>query len=380
MIKRQLQEEIERRFFKGKAIIVFGARQVGKSTLMRQIAAKITEPMLMLNCDEPETKALLTDIGTADLRLLVGRNRFIFIDEAQQIADIGLTLKRIVDTFPDVQVLVTGSSAFEIHDKLAEPMTGRKHEYHLYPISSRELFDEKGYLFERQTLEQRLIYGSYPDVINHPEEAGNIVMNIADSYLYKDLLAVESIRKPSLIDKLVKALAFHVGSEVSFNKIAQTVGTDNKTVEKYIDLLEKCYVVFRLDGLSRNMRNELKKSKKIYFWDNGIRNAVIQDFKPVALRQDMGALWENFFISERIRHNHYRGYHGFRYFWRNTQQQEVDYVEEKDGKFAAFEMKWNPKKASVKLPKSFMEAYDVEQGIVVTPENYREWVGIGTDG
>lgn len=376
MVTRDLQEVIETRCFQGKAIMLIGARQVGKTTLMRQIVASFQEPVLQLNCDEPEVLEMLTDINTPDLKLLLGNHKMVLIDEAQQVPNIGMSLKRIVDGFPEVQMIVSGSSSFELQNKLNESLTGRKFEYHLFPFSIGELMRENGLLNVRQTLEQRLVYGSYPEIVNRPEDAEDSILNIVNSYLYKDILALENVRRPSLVGKLVKALAFQVGSEVSFNEIAQTIGTDNKTVEKYVDLLEKCFVVFRLDGLNRNMRNELKKGKKIYFWDNGVRNAVIQNFNPVGLRQDMGALWENFFISERLKYNHYSGYHCLNYFWRTTQAQEIDYVEERNGEFTVFEMKWNPKKANVRIPKSFMDAYPVKQTVVITPENYLEWVGV----
>ena len=223
-------------------------------------------------------------------------------------------------------------------------------------------------------MESRLIYGSYPDVINNAEDRRAVLMNLSGSYLYQDLLSMEGVRKPVLLEKLLVALALQVGSEVSYNELAQTVGTDSKTIEKYVDLLEKCYVIFRLSALNRNVRTELKKSKKIYFYDNGIRNALIQNLNSLALRQDTGALWENFFISERIKYNHYNGRYVNAYFWRTTQQQEIDYIEETDGSMTAFEMKWNPKKAHAALPASFLEAYPVKETAVITPDNYLDWV------
>lgn len=374
MITRKLEKVIGQRMFKGKAILLIGARQVGKSTLFRQITEKRTEPLLSLNCDEPEVKEMLAQINTAELKLLIGNNRLVVIDEAQRVPEIGLTLKKITDNFPDVQLLVTGSSSFELQNRLNEPLTGRKYEYHLYPISTAELLENKGLLAIRQSLESRLIYGSYPDIINHADEAKELLMNIANSYLYKDLLALDDIRRPVLLEKLLVALSLQVGSEVSYNEVAQTIGTDSKTVEKYIDLLEKCYIIFRLNAFSRNVRTELKKSKKIYFYDNGIRNAVIQNFAPLNLRQDTGALWENFFISERLKANHYAGRFAKSYFWRTTRQQEIDYIEESDGKFTVFEMKWNPKKAQTSFPDIFLKNYPMEETAVVTPENYLEFV------
>ena len=307
MIRRKLQETIEARMFGGKAIIIIGARQVGKSTLFKMILEKRTEPILQLNCDEPEVKEMLSQVNSQELKLLIGKHKIVMIDEAQRVENIGLTLKLITDNFPEVQLLVTGSSSFELQNKLNEPLTGRKFEYHLFPLSTGELLESQGLLTVKQTLENRLIYGSYPDVINHTKDAKDILYNLSNSYLYKDLLTLESIRRPALLSKLLTALALQVTSEVSYNELAQTVGTDSKTVEKYVDLLEKCYIIFKLNGFSRNLRTELKRAKKFYFYDNGIRNAILQNFAPLALRQDVGALWENFVISERIKANQYEG-------------------------------------------------------------------------
>lgn len=374
MIRRQLQTVIENKLFKGKAIILIGARQVGKSTLLTQITKERKEAVLTLNCDEPEVKEMMSNINTPELKMLIGNNKILLIDEAQRVPEIGLTLKRITDNFPEVQLLVTGSSSFELQNNLNETLTGRKYEYHLYPISTSELYGSKGLLAVKQALDARLIFGSYPDIINHSDEAKELLMNIANSYLYKDLLAMDEIRRPVLLEKLLVALALQMGSEVSYNEVAQTIGTDNKTVEKYIDLLEKCYVIFRLNAFNRNLRTELKKSKKVYFYDNGIRNAVIQNFAPLSLRQDVGALWENFFISERIKANHYNGRYAKCYFWRTTQQQEIDYIEESDGNFIAFEMKWNPNKRQTNFPSPFLKTYPVKQTAIITPESYMEWL------
>lgn len=374
MIKRQLQEKIETRIFAGKAIIVIGARQVGKSTLFKMIIAKQNLPTLQLNCDEPETRDMLSNTNIAKLRLLIANNRIVVIDEAQRVENIGMTLKLITDNFPDIQLLVTGSSSFELQDKLNEPLTGRKFEYHLFPISTAEILKSEGLLKVNQTLEQRLIFGSYPDIITHANDAKELLTNLAGSYLYKDLLSLDSVRRPALLGKILIAIALQVCSEVSYNEIAQTVGTDNKTVEKYIDLLEKCYIIFKLGAFSRNLRTELKKSRKIYFYDNGIRNAILNNFAPLSLRQDTGALWENFIISERIKHNQYSGKYVNSYFWRTTTQQEIDYIEECDGQFSLFEMKWNPRRGSTKFPASFENAYDVKEKFVITPDNWIEHI------
>jgi len=374
MIKRLLQDTIEKRMFAGKAIIVTGARQVGKSTLFRMILEGRNESTLQLNCDEPEVREMLTQANTQELNLLIGSNRIVVIDEAQRVENIGMTLKRITDNFPGIQLLVTGSSSFELQNKLNEPLTGRKFEYHLYPLSTGELLASQGLLSVKQSLENRLIFGSYPDVLNHEEDSKELLHNLANSYLYKDLLNLEGIRRPALLHKLLTALALQVTSEVSYNELAQTVGTDNKTVEKYIDLMEKCYIIFKLNGFSRNLRTELKRAKKIYFYDNGIRNAILQNFAPLSLRQDAGALWENFIISERIKANHYNGRYANSYFWRTNQQQEIDYIEECDGQFSLFEMKWNAKRANTKFPSTFLSTYDVKESVIITPENWMEWV------
>ncbi len=375
MYDRDLLPIIRQRCFQGKVIILVGARQVGKTTLLKTLVKEYhSDDTLFVNCDEPQSVSLLTRRNLRDLQALIGNKRLIVIDEAQKVDNIGLTLKLMVDNFPDIQVIATGSSAFELRNQLNEPLTGRKYEYQLSPISTNEIWQTEGYLDVQRLFEQRLLYGSYPDILTHPADARELLLSLSDSYLYKDILAVDALRKPDLLDKLLRSLAFQVGSEVSYNELAQTIGSDSKTVEKYIELLEKCFIVFRLHGLSRNLRNELKKAKKVYFYDNGVRNAVIQQFAPADMRNDMGALWENFFIAERIKFNHYRRYNCNCYFWRTTAQQEIDYIEERDGTMTAFEMKWSTKKANVRFPQSFLDAYNVKETIVVTPDNYLDFL------
>lgn len=374
MYKRDLQSVIQERCFQGKAIILLGARQVGKTTLLKKIIQEQHVEALYLNCDEPQTVVALTNCNLKELQMIVGANKFVVIDEAQKVNNIGLTLKLIVDNMPDVQVIATGSSAFELRNCLNEPLTGRKYEYQMFPISSKEIYQSSGYLDLKGLLETRLIYGSYPDILNHANDARELLRMLTDSYLYKDILATDNLRKPDILDKLLRALAFQVGSEVSYNELAQTVGTDSKTVERYIELLEKCYIIFRLHGLSRNLRNELKKAKKIYFYDNGVRNAVIQQFAPLELRNDAGALWENFFISERVKRNHYQLNYCNTYFWRTKSQSEIDYIEEQNGQMTVFEMKWNPKKANTRIPEAFLKAYDVKETVIITPDNYLDYL------
>lgn len=373
LLKRNLQEIIENQMFKGKAIVLVGARQVGKSTLFRQILSS-HDVVLTLNCDDPETRGLLEGANLSEVRRLVGNHRIVMIDEAQRLQGAGLTMKLITDNMPQVQLLITGSSSFLLQGSMNEPLTGRKFEYHLYPFSTQEINDNLGYIRTRQLLESRLVYGSYPDVVNNTGDSADILSNLSGSYMYQDLLSLEGVRKPVLIEKLLVALALQVGSEVSYNELSQIVGSDVKTVEKYIDLLEKCYIVFRLPALSRNMRTELKKGKKVYFYDNGIRNSIIQNLNPLSLRGDVGALWENFIVSERIKYNNNRGHRANYYFWRTTTQQEIDFIEESGGSFQLFEMKWNPKKGAAKPPSEFTKAYGEMPFSDITPDNYLDFL------
>jgi predicted AAA+ superfamily ATPase len=357
-------------FFRGKAIIITGPRQVGKTTLVNKLSDSVGEKTLWINGDEAGTNELLANATSTRLKALIGNNKLLVMDEAQKIDNIGLTLKLIVDNLKDIQVIVTGSSSLEIANNLNEPLTGRKFEYHLYPLSFGEMVNHTSEIEETRLLEHRMVYGYYPDVINNPGEEQKLIQLISNSYLYKDLLALEQIRKPVLLDKMLQALALQMGNEVSFNELGQLVGADKETIEKYIDLLEKSFVIFTLQSLNRNMRNELKKAKKIYFWDNGIRNAIIKNFNPLSLRQDVGALWENFMITERIKYNHYRQLYTNSWFWRTFTQQEIDYVEEYEGKLHAFEFKWNDDK--VRFPKSFSEAYPNSEFNHITRRNFKE--------
>ena len=327
----------------------------------------------MFNCDEPEARSLLTDTNIQKLRTIIGTHKLVMIDEAQRVKNIGLTLKLIIDSWPDVQLLVTGSSSLDLANEINEPLTGRKFEYHLYPFSSKELALASNMLIEQQSLEKRLIYGLYPDVINFTGEEKECLLNLSSSYLYKDILALSNIRKPTQLENLLTALALQIGSEVSFHELAQTIQTNDETVERYICLLEKCFIIFRLGAFNRNHRNEIKKGKKIYFYDNGIRNAILQNFSPLNLRQDVGALWENYFISERLKANHYRRYYVNSFFWRTFQQQEIDLIEDADGLLMAFEIKWNEKRQS-RIPKTFAQTYPNHRFCIVNRTNYMDFL------
>ncbi len=373
MIERIIQKDIERDFFLGKAVVVLGARQVGKTTLIDSITKSRIDDCIFFNGDEADTHVIFSNPTAVKIRNFIGDKKIVIIDEAQRINDIGIVVKLMVDQIKDIQVIVSGSSSLELANKINEPLTGRVFEYELFPISLGEMVNHCDLLEETRNLHHRLVYGYYPEVVNSLGKEKRLLSNISGSYLYKDLLTYEKIKKPKVLDKLVRALSLQIGSEVSYNELSQIVGIDKETVEKYIDLLEKAFVVFKVDAFSRNVRNEIKKSKKIYFYDNGIRNAVIGNFTQVDLRNDIGALWENFFVSERKKYNAYRGFYGSTYFWRTKQQQEIDLVEEVDGKLTAIEIKWNQNK-KVKFPKTFLEAYDVDKTIIVTPDNYYEYL------
>jgi predicted AAA+ superfamily ATPase len=370
MIKRTLFQKIESKFFKGKAILLLGPRQVGKTTLIQDLLNN--KEHLFINGDDPAFRELLYGVSTSKLKSIIGKHSIVFIDEAQRIADIGIILKLITDQFKNVQLLVSGSSALELNNNTQEPLTGRKFEYHLYPISWQEFEENLGYVEASQQLEERLVYGMYPDVINNRFDAYEVLKQLSTSYLFKDVLSLVGIRKPELLEKLLKALALQLGNEVSYNELSNLLGIDKATVSRYIDILEKSFIIFQLNSFSRNKRNEIKNNRKIYFYDNGIRNMIINNLNPLELRNDKGALWENFLISERIKIQAYHSLYSNNYFWRTIQRQEIDFIEEYAGKIKAYEFKWKSGGRN-KIPKSFLENYNAE-GAVINKDNFRNFV------
>ena len=372
MIQRLIENNIKNDFNKGKIIVVLGARQVGKTTLFNSIIDD-QGSVLKLNCDDYDDRLDLENKTSTELKNLIANHKVVIIDEAQRVENIGLTLKIIADLKLDAQVLVTGSSSLELSSKINEPVTGRIFEYKLFPLSLSEMARHTSEREENRLLEQRMIYGLYPEIVTNPSDNKRLLTSLANNYIYRDLLSYQGIKKHDVLHKLVRALAFQIGSEVSYNELSNLLGIDKETVESYINLLEKCFVVFRLSSFSRNMRNEIKKGKKIYFYDNGIRNALISNFAPLEMRQDAGALWENFMISERIKRNAYCNDYSQLFFWRTKQQQEIDLIEEKDGRLFAYEFKWNSKKKS-KLPTSFENNYSDIEFKVINRENYWEFV------
>lgn len=371
MIERIIERKISEKLFTGKTIVLTGPRQVGKTTLIKEVLKG--RDFLFLDGDDPFVRTRLTNPNTKEIESIIGSATIVFIDEAQRIENIGISAKIINDQFKQVQLIMSGSSAFELRNQTNEPLTGRKWEYFLYPVSYEEYEKSAGHVNAVSDLESRLVYGFYPDVINNRGEEREILNEITQSYLFKDILAYGNIKKTDALENILRALAFQVGNEVSYNELAQLTGVDKNTVATYIRLLELSYIVYPLTSFSRNLRNEIKTNRKIYFYDNGVRNALIQNFNPVKLRNDIGALWENFLISERLKYNSYHRIFSNCYFWRTKQQQEVDYVEERDGTISGFEFKWNSK-AKMTIPRNFTSAYGANVTII-SKENFREFTG-----
>jgi uncharacterized protein len=373
MINRILEKAIEYKLFKGKVVILFGPRQCGKTTLMNSLLKNTNKKTLFLDGEEYNVREQFTNPTSEKLKLITGNYEIVFIDEAQKIKDIGSVLKLFNDKIKNVQVIATGSSAFELANKTGEPLTGRKYELTLLPISFKEMVNHTNFIEETSKLESRLIYGCYPEIIMNPMESEQLIKLLAKSYLFKDLFTLENINNPEVFEKIIRAIALQLGSEVSYKEIANTVGVNHHTVEKYLSLLERAYIIFKLPAYSGNIRNEIRKGKKYYFYDNGIRNAVIGNFNVIELRNDIGALWENYLVSERMKYLTFSGKDYKKYFWRTTQQQEIDYIEEISGEIFCYEFKWN-KKAKAKFSKTFTENYSPKKTKLITSENYYDFL------
>jgi len=371
VVKRTIQNTIRNNLFKGKVVIIYGARQVGKTTLVKEILKDYPKSSEYYNCDEIDIRQALTDKTSTELKTFFAGKELVILDEAQRVKNIGLTLKIIVDNFPNVQVIATGSSSFDLSNEISEPLTGRKFEFYLYPFSLQELESVYSGLELKRLLERRIIYGMYPDIVLKEGDAEINLKTLVSSYTYKDILQYQNIKNPEVLEKLLQALALQVGNEVSYNEIAQLVGVDKNTVSNYIQLLEKAFIIFRLSPFSRNLRNELKKLRKIYFCDTGIRNALINNLNPLDLRQDVGALWENFMVSERVKRNNNLGISANIYFWRTTSGKEIDYIEDSGGILSGYEFKWQ--KDNFSKPKEFLTAYPESSITVVNRENYLDF-------
>ena len=366
-------ETLDKWAWKGKVLVITGARQVGKSTLIHQWLSKQNTIPAIYNVDDPEVMEMFEKFTLTRLKKIVGKSKIVVIDEVQRIQNAGLLLKLLADNFKEVQFIASGSSSLEISEKIFEPLTGRHYNFHLYPMALNEIYKGKTPFEIKQQLPFHLVYGMYPAICRFKEDAEMNLKNLASQYLYKDVLVWKDIRKPELLEKLLKLLAYQVGSEISVHELANKLKVKSETVENYIDLLEKSFVVYRLNCYSSNNRSEVTKMKKLFFYDNGIRNAVIGDFEAAETRTDIGKLWENFMVMERIKVNDNRINNDCRnYFWRNLNQSEVDLVETEKKKIRAFEMKWGTFKKNY-VTKSFTALYPKAETQVVTPEDFEEF-------
>lgn len=368
-IERHIEKQMLDDFFKGKVILLLGARQVGKSTLIKVLSQKFEEPVLWMDGENADVQLMFEDMNTEKAKHIVGKHKILVIDEAQKIHNIGSVLKIYADYHKDIQVVASGSSAFELRNILNEPLTGRKFEYHLYPLSFNEMVATTDLLHEQRQLSQRMRFGCYPEVVVNVDDSERLLRFLSDSYLYKDVFLFKGIKKPEKMLELLKLLAWQLGCEINYNELSGILKLDNQTVESYIYLLEQAFVVYKLPSYHSNQRNELKKAKKFFFNDLGIRNALINDFRPVEIRTDVGGLFENYMINELRKLNTYKRFYANMYFWRTTDQQEVDLILEKNNHLHLFEFKWNPSKMS-KLTKSFSNMYSDFTFHVINRENY----------
>ena len=374
IIKRALQERIFSRMRAGKVIVLTGARRTGKTFLIKEVMKNLTEPYLYLNGEDYTTTIKLQSKGLEEYRNLVGNNKYLIIDEAQKIDQIGQILKLMIDEIEGLHILITGSSAFDLFNTFGEPLTGRKYSYLMHPVSQLELLPYENPVVTESLLTSRLIYGSYPEVltIQDNNEKVEYLNDLINSYLLKDILVLDKIKNSSKLVNILRLLAFQVGHEVSVNELAKNVGLNKLTVERYLDLLTKVFVIYRIEGYSRNLRKEISKSSRYYFWDNGIRNMLIANFNDLLLRNDVGQLWENYIISERIKLQNCQGWASNNYFWRTYDQQEVDWIEEREGGLFAFEMKY--KNHPVKVPGGWSKNYPHATFKVVHKENYLKFI------
>lgn len=369
MIKRTISDLIKKLLFMRKAVIIYGPRQSGKTTLVRMLIEELGTSFIELNGDHADSKQMLENPDPVKLKSVAAGAKIVFIDEAQKIPEIATAIKIFVDSHPDLQVIATGSSSFQLMRNTSESLAGRKFEFNLFPLSFEELVAHSNLIEERWHLNNRLIYGSHPEIVTRPELAERILRDLSGSFLFRDILAVDNIRNSAMIEKLVSALALQTGSEVSSTELAELTGLDRGTVDKYLRILEQSLIIFKLQAYSGNKRNEIKKRKKYYFYDNGILNAVTGNFLPVTARGDAGRLWENYLISERRKYLMAREIFINQFFWRTKQQQEIDYIEETRGTFSAYQFKWNVKSKSA-FPETFIKNYDVKSAEVINPGNY----------
>ena len=374
-LERTIKPQIKEYLLPNKVVVLLGPRRVGKTVLVNQILSETTEPYLLLNGEDIATRELFSRRSVQNFLQILDGKLFLIIDEAQKIPDIGNSLKLMVDEIKGIKILVTGSSAFDVENYTGEPLTGRKYTFKLYALSEQEYDQIHTLLVRKDKLRERMIYGNYPELLQLSTKAqkNRYLNELISSYLLKDILAFENIKNSEKIISLLRLLAYQVGSLVSTTELGRQLGMSGNTVTKYLDLLSKVFIIHRVGGFSRNLRKEITKNSKWYFFDNGIRNILTANLNPVELRNDMGQLWENYIISERIKHQQYMGMVVNNYFWRTYDQQEIDWIEERGGKLYSYEFKWNPKKR-IKEPRGWKNNYPDSEYKIINPENYMGWV------
>ena len=374
-IFRAIEEKIVENLKPNKVVIIFGARRVGKTELIKRVAEKINEDYLLLNGEDVEHVSALEQRSSSNYNRLLGGRKLLIIDEAQAIPEIGLKLKLMVDSIAGLKIIATGSSSFDLNNQIGEPLVGRKIEFSLFPLAQLEFSKEEDYLETKANLEDRLIFGGYPELTHLPDKNKKIeyLKDQINSYLLKDIIAFEGIKKRDKIIQLLKIIAFRTGSEISIEGIGNQLQMSKNTVDRYLDLLSKVFIVHKVTGFSRNLDNEITKKSKWYFYDNGIRNAIISNFNPINLRDDIGQLWENYLISERLKYQSYKRLHINNYFWRTHTQKEIDWVEERETKLTAYEFKWN-QHTKAKPPAIWEKAYPNAIFDVLTPANYLNFI------
>ena len=375
LIKRIIEDQVRKNLIKNKVVVLLGPRRIGKTVLIKQLIKTLTEPFLLLNGEDFTTSEILSRRSVQHYKNVLGKARVLIIDEAQKIPNVGNILKLMVDEIEGLKILVTGSSAFDIDKITGEPLTGRKKTIHMYPLSEKEYDQIETVQTKTDCIRERLVYGNYPELLHLEDRSdkADYLKEIVNSYLLKDILAFENIKNSDKILSLLRLIAFQIGSEVSIQELGSQLGMSKNTVDKYLDLLTKVFILHKVSGFSRNLRKEITKSSKWYFYDNGLRNLIIANLNPLELRNDVGELWENYVISERIKKQDYNRQIVNNYFWRTYDQQEIDWVEERDGKLFGYEFKWNPKRKA-KVPKAWKDTYKEAEFEVVNSQNYLEWI------
>lgn len=373
-VERDIKKLIVKKITPGKVIVLLGARRVGKTFLLKQLMSEIKEEYIFLNGENVNVHLELEHRSVENYRRFLNNKKLLIIDEAQKIPEIGQILKLMIDEIEGLKIIVTGSSAFDISNMTGEPLTGRKYTYYLYPLSEKEYTQTEDRIDRREKTALRMIYGNYPELLNLPDDSDKreYLNEVISSYLLKDILAFENIKNSSKIFSILRLIAFQIGKEVSYHEIGTQLSMSKNTVEKYLELLSKVFIIFKVEGFSRNLRKEISKSPRWYFYDNGIRNSLIANFNDHKLRNDTGQLWENYAISERKKYQNYERMTVNNYFWRTYDQQEIDWVEERGGILHAYEFKINNKK--VKIPAAWEKAYPDSKFEVITQENFHEWV------